>query len=49
VLIDGTVLGDHSVVVALGIDTEGKKQVLGLREDHTEHSRVVKALLRDSS
>ena len=47
VLIDGTVLGDHSVVVALGIDTEGKKQVLGLREDHTEHSRVVKALLRD--
>ena len=46
-LIDGTVLGDHSVVVALGIDTEGKKQVLGLREDHTEHSRVVKALLRD--
>ena len=46
-LIDGIVLGDHSVVVALGIDAEGKKQVLGLREDHTEHSHVVKALLRD--
>ena len=47
VLIDGIVLGDHTVVIALGIDTEGKKQVLGLREGHTEHSRVVKALLRD--
>ena len=46
-LIDGIVLGDHTVVIALGIDTEGKKQVLGLREGHTEHSRVVKALLRD--
>ena len=32
VLIDGIVLGDHTVVSALGIDTEGKKQVLGLRE-----------------
>ena len=39
VLIDGIVLGDHTVVIALGIDTEGKKQVLGLREGHTEHSR----------
>ena len=47
VLIDGIVLGDHTVVIALGIDTEGRKQVLGLREGHTEHSRVVKALLRD--
>ena len=47
VLIDGIVLGDHTVVIALGIDTEGKKQVLGLREGHTEHSRVVTALLRD--
>ncbi len=47
VLIDGIILGDHTVVIALGIDTEGKKQVLGLREGHTEHRRVVKALLRD--
>ena len=48
-LIDGIVLGDHTVVIALGVDTEGKKQILGLREGHTEHSRVAKALLRDSS
>ena len=56
VLIDGIVLGDHTVVIvlgdhtvviALGVDTEGKKQILGLREGHTEHSRRAKALLRD--
>jgi putative transposase len=47
VMIDGIILGDHTVLVALGIDTEGKKQVLGLREGNTENSRVAKALLRD--
>ena len=47
VMIDGIILGDHTVLIALGIDGEGKKQILGLREGHTEHSRVVKALLRD--
>ena len=30
-----------------GIDSAGKKQVLGVREGHAEHRRVVKALLRD--
>lgn len=47
VMIDGIHLGDHVVLIALGIDFEGKKQVLGLREGHTENGRVVKALLRD--
>jgi putative transposase len=47
VMIDGIFLGDHTVLIALGIDTEGKKQVLGLREGDTENSRVAKALLRD--
>ena len=47
VMIDGIILGDHTVLIALGIDTEGKKQVLGLREGNTENSRVAKALLRD--
>ena len=47
VLIDGIILGDHTVLIALGIDGAGNKQSLGLREGHTEHSRVVKALLRD--
>ncbi len=47
ILIDGIRLGDHTVLIALGIDIEGKKQVLGLREGDTENSRVAKALLRD--
>ncbi len=47
VLIDGTNVGDHTVLIALGIDSEGKKEVLGLREGDTENSRVAKALLRD--
>ncbi len=47
VLIDGIVLGDHTVLIALGIDLEGNKQVLGVREGDTENSRVAKALLRD--
>jgi len=47
VMIDGIHLGDHLVLIALGIDSEGKKQVLGLREGDTENGRVVRALLRD--
>ncbi len=46
-MIDGIVLGDHTVLIVLGIDLEGKKQVLGLREGDTENGRVAKALLRD--
>ncbi len=47
IMIDGINLGDHAVLIALGIDTDGKKQVLGLREGDTENSGVAKALLRD--
>jgi transposase-like protein len=46
-MIDGIHLGDHLVLIALGIDAEGKKQVLGLREGDTENGQVAKALLRD--
>ena len=47
VLIDGIVLGDHTVVIALGIDIAGNKQILGLREGHTETTAVATALLQD--
>ncbi|MBK7952006.1 MAG: transposase [Deltaproteobacteria bacterium] len=47
VMIDGIHLGDHLVLIALGIDVEGKKQVLGLREGNTENGQVVRSLLRD--
>ena len=47
VMIDGIALGDHTILIALGIDADGKKQILGLREGATENSHVAKALLRD--
>ena len=47
VMIDGIILGDHTVMIALGIDTDGVKQVLGVREGDTENKRVVNALLGD--
>lgn len=47
VMIDGIHLGDHLVLIALGIDFEGKKQVLGLREGDTENHQVAKSLLCD--
>lgn len=47
VMIDGIHMGDHLVLIALGIDSDGKKQVLGLREGDTENGQVARALLRD--
>lgn len=46
-MIDGVVMADHTVVVALGIDDEGKKQILGLWEGATENATVCKSLLMD--
>jgi putative transposase len=45
VMIDRIILGDHTVMIAMGIDTDGVKQVLGVREGDTESKRVVNALL----
>jgi len=47
VMIDGTALGEHVLVVALGIDREGRKHVLGVVEGSTESHGVCQALLRD--
>ena len=47
VMIDGTALGEHVLVVALGIDREGHKHVLGVVEGSTESHGVCQALLRD--
>ncbi len=46
-VIDGIVFRDHTILMVLGIDSDGNKHVLGLREGTTENSRVAKALLRD--
>ena len=47
ILIDGIHLGKQVLVVALGIENTGKKQVLGLWQGATENSTVVKELLED--
>jgi transposase-like protein len=46
ILLDGVHLGDHVLVVALGIDVTGKKHVLGVVEGTTESEEVGKSLLR---
>lgn len=47
VCIDGKVFRDHCIVVALGIDAQGRKHVLGLREGATETAAVATGLLND--
>lgn len=46
-MIDGVHIDDHVVLAALGIDAEGKKHVLGIREGATENSTACTALLGD--
>ena len=47
VWIDGIQLGQWHVVCAVGVDPEGNKHVLGIREGATENAEVVKSLLED--
>ena len=46
-MLDGIAVGDHTVIVALGIDNKGEKHILGIRQGGTENTEVVKALLQD--
>jgi len=47
ILVDGIHFGKQVLVVALGIDSGGKKHVLGLWQGATENTAVVKDLLED--
>jgi len=47
IYIDGINFGEHHIIAAVGIDHEGKKHVLGLREGATESATVVADLLQD--
>ena len=47
IYIDGVVFGDHTMIGAVGVDSEGRKHVLGIREGATENSTVVTELLQD--
>jgi putative transposase len=44
-MLDGIVVGAHTILVALGIDGKGEKHVLGLCEGATENAEVCKSLL----
>lgn len=44
---DGHEVGDHTIVVAMGVDRQGQKHPLGLREGSTENEAVCTALLSD--
>jgi transposase-like protein len=46
-LIDGVHFGEHVVLAAVGVDEQGDKHVLGLREGATENAAAVRALLAD--
>jgi transposase-like protein len=47
IYIDGLVFGKYTMIGAVGVDTEGHKHVLGIREGATENAAVVTALLED--
>lgn len=47
VMIDGVHFAEHMVLAAIGIDLNGKKHVLGLREGATENATACKELLAD--
>jgi transposase-like protein len=47
VYIDGMRFGPYHVIAAVGVDTEGHKHVLGLREGASENAEVVKCLLEE--
>jgi putative transposase len=45
--IDGMRFGDYLVVAAVGVDAQGNKHVLAIREGATENAEVAKALLEE--
>jgi transposase-like protein len=47
IMVDGLGFDQHTVLIALGIDSDGKKHVLGLHEGTTENSTSCGALLDD--
>ena len=47
VFIDAKYFHEHCILIALGVDSQGNKHVLGLREGSTENTAVTRALLAD--
>src|SRR5215510_2628123 len=46
-MVDGIGFGEHMLVVALGIDSSGKKHALAIREGSTENVSLCRSLLSD--
>jgi putative transposase len=46
-LVDGVHIGEHCIIVPLGIDTTGGKHALGLWDGSTENAAVCQSLLAD--
>ena len=47
IYVEGVILDEHNDSVAVGVDAEGHKHVLGLAEGASKNQRVVKGLLED--
>lgn len=47
IYVDGVVFGEHHVLGAIGVDTEGYKHVLGVAEGASENQVVTRGLLED--
>ena len=47
VYIDGVVMAGHHVIVAVGVDVEGHKHILGIADGASENAAVAKGLLED--
>lgn len=47
IYLDGIQLGAHHVLAAVGVDTDGKKHVLGMRQGASENTEVTTILLQD--
>ncbi|MDE2764752.1 MAG: transposase [Gemmatimonadota bacterium] len=47
VYLDGVQFASHHVLVALGVDAEGNKRILGIREGASENAAVALALLEE--
>ena len=47
IYLDGIQMGSHHVLAAVGVDSDGKKHVLGVREGASENAEVSSALLED--
>ena len=47
VYLDGIQFGEHHILAAVGVDVDGHKHVLGLRDGASENAGVVKGLLEE--